>query len=160
VSSPPPIDPLEAVDLLTDQISGANNMPPEISRLTRAIDTLIYSLHTIGRDVPHIEETELESPIFDYREAYEAIKQRYPTLGHYWLALHAIMQDGADGELAVGDAIDDLADIFIALREVRWFNEHVDQRNALAALRARYDMHLWMHLHSLRQYLEEMKHDG
>ena len=63
------------------------------------------------------------------------------------------------GELAIGDAIDDLADIFIELREVKWINEHVDRRNALAALHFRYDMHLWMHIHSLRQYLEEMRHD-
>jgi len=159
VSSPFAIDPLEVAALLADEISGADHRPAEIPRLIRAIDTLTYSLHSIDADVPAAEAAGLELPLFDYREAYEAIKQRYPTLGHYWLALHAIVEDGADGELAVGDAIDDLADILIALREVRWINKRADRRNALAALRFRYDMHLWMHIHSLRQYLEEMRHD-
>lgn len=160
MSSPPPIDALEAVDLLAEGISGADNMPGDISRLIRAIDTLVYSLHSIDPDVPAIEVAELDPPEFDYRQAYEAIKRRYPSLGHYWLALHAVVEEGADGELAVGDPIDDLADILIALREIRWFNEHVDRRTTLAALRFRYDTHLWMHVHSLRQYLEEMRHDG
>lgn len=160
MSLPPPIDPLEAVDLLAGEISGADNMPAEIPRLIRAIDTLVYSLHSIGPDIPAMEGTELDPPEFDYRQAYEAIKHRYPGLGHYWLALHAVVEEGADGELAVGDPIDDLADILIALREIRWFNEHVDGRTALAALRFRYDTHLWMHVHSLRQYLEEMRQDG
>jgi hypothetical protein len=160
VTSPASTDPLEAAGLLADEISGAGGTEGEISALIRAIDALILSLHFIAPDIPDIEETELEPPQSDYREIYETIKLRYPALGHYWLALHAIIEEGTDGELAVGDAIDDLTDIVIALREVRWFNERVDRRNALAALRARYDMHLWMHFHSLRQYLEEVKRYG
>lgn len=157
MSSLPPIDPHMAVGLLVDEISGANNKPGEISRLISAIDTFTYSLQFIGLDIPTIERGEVEPPQFDYRETYEAVKERYSTLGNYWLALHAIIQDDAEGELAVGDAIDDLVDILNDLREVQWLGEHVDRRNALAALRTRYDMHLWMHVHSLRQYLEEMK---
>lgn len=159
MNAPPLVDPLEVAALLADEISGAGHGPAEISRLISAIDTLTYSLHSIGGGAPAVEASEMQAPQSDYREIYEAIKLRYPTLGHYWLALHAIIEDGADGELAVGDAIDDLADILIALREVRWLDERAGRRHALAALRFRYDMHLWMHIHSLRQYLEEMRHD-
>jgi hypothetical protein len=107
--------------------------------------------------VPAIEETELEPPKADYRQIYKSVGRRYATLGYYWIALHPIMKDGNEGELAVGDAIDDLADILTALREVQWFAKHTDRINALAAMRFRYESHLWMHVHSLRQYLEEMK---
>jgi xanthine dehydrogenase iron-sulfur cluster and FAD-binding subunit A len=160
VNSYSPIDPLEAVDLLVDEISGARGAAGEISRLIRAIDTLVYSLHFIGAEIPPIEESEAELPPTDYRETYEAIAHRYPALGRYWLALHPVIEEGVEGEVAVGDAIDDLADILLALREVRWLKERVSRKDALAALHARYDMHLWMHFHSLRQYLEEVKRNG
>lgn len=153
------IDPLEAVDLLAGEISGSGNRSADISRLIHAIDTLVYSLHFIASEIPSIAETELEPPQSDYREVYDATRHRYPALGHYWLALHPVIEEGTEGELAVGDAVDDLADILIALREVRWLNECAGRKAALAALKARYDMHLWMHLHSLRQYLEEVKRD-
>lgn len=159
MNSPSPIDPLEAVDLLVEEISGARGTAAEISRLIRAIDTLVYSLHFIGPDIPDIVEAELEPPRLDYRHAYEAIALRYPALGRYWLALHPVMQEGTEGEVAVGDAIDDLADILLELSEVRWLKQRNDRKVALAALRAKYDMHLWMHFHSLRQYLEEVKRD-
>ena len=95
----------------------------------------------------------------DYRTTYERVAARYPALGHYWLALHPVMQEGVQGEVAVADAIDDLADILGGLREVQWLCERVGRMEALAALRWRYDTHLWMHFHSLRQYLEEVKRD-
>jgi hypothetical protein len=101
----------------------------------------------------------MEPPKLDYRTVRDVIGRRYPTLGYYWTALHPIMKDGTEGELAVGDAIDDLADILIGLREVQWFNRNADRKNALAAMRFRYESHLWMHIHPLRQYLEEMIHD-
>ena len=159
MNSPPVIDPLQAVDLLAEEISGAIATSADVMRLIRAIDALVYSLHSIGSEIPAVEEIEMAPPRSDYREAYEAIRRRYPSLGHYWLALHPVMQEGAEGERAVGDAIDDLADILAELRDVRWFRERSGRKDALAALRARYDMHLWMHLHSLRQYLEEVKRE-
>lgn len=159
MSSSDVIDPLETVDRLAEEISGANNTAGEIPGLIRAIDALAYSIHFIGPDVPYIEQTGSEPPRLDYRKVYAAIKRRYPTLGFYWLALHPVMQDGIKGEIVVGDAIDDLADILLELSEVQWFAKQTDRINALAAMRFRYESHLWMHVHSLRQYLEEMRHD-
>ena len=160
MSAPSPIDPLEAVDLLVGEISGAQGSASDIARLIRALDTLVYSLHFIGPDSPDVTPTELEPPDMDYRQAYEVIRHRYPALGFYWTALHAVIEGGAEGEISVGDAIDDLADILIELSEVRWLKGRVSRKDALAALYARYDMHLWMHFHSLRQYLEEVKRNG
>lgn len=159
MSSPSAPDPLRAVDLLREEISGANGLPGDVARLIRAIDTLIYSFHFVDTDSASVTETDATAPRPDYQRVYDAIKLRYPTLGHYWLALHPVMQEGMEGELAVGDAIDDLSDILLELNEVRWFSEHVGRKSALAVLRNGYDMHLWMHFHSLRQYLEEVKRD-
>jgi hypothetical protein len=149
---------LEAVDFLAEEISGAG--AGDVSALIRAIETLVYSLHFIGPDIPAIVQTDAEPPQLDYRQVYQTVRQRYSALGHYWVALHPVMEEGTEGEIAVGDAIDDLADIFIALGDVRWFAARGDRQVALAALRWRYDMHLWMHFHELRQYLEEVKRDG
>ena len=146
--------------MLATEISGGNEASSDISRLIQALDALMFAIHSIGPDVPDIEESDLDPPESDYHQVYETVAHRYPSLGYYWNALQRKIQDGAEGGLAVGDAIDDLADILIALREVQWFNEHVGRKDALAALRARYDMHLWMHIHSLRHYLEELKRDG
>ncbi|MGE0240550.1 MAG: hypothetical protein AB7F09_18335 [Parvibaculaceae bacterium] len=149
-------DPLQAVDRLVAEISGADGRPADICALIHAIDTLMYAVHFVDADA---SETGPEAPRADYDQTYETLKQRHAGLGYYWLALHSIIREGTEGELAIGDAIDDLADILIDLGEVRWIHEHADRRTALAALRARYDMHLWMHFHSLRQYLEEVKRD-
>lgn len=156
MSAPNLIDPLETAALLAAEISGAGNAPADISRLIRALDGLAYAVHFID---PVGGECEMDPPRLDYRQTYEAIKQRFAFLGCYWLALHPVLQEGTEGELAVGDAIDDLADILIELRDVRWLHEQSGRKAALAALRERYDMHLWMHIHSLRQYLEEVKRD-
>ena len=159
MSLPHVIDPLEAVDLLVAEISGSIPGSGDMSGLIRAIDVLIYCLHLIGPEIPDIEESDLEPPKSDYREVYEAIGKQYPNLGYYWAALDPIIKNGTEDKISVGDAIDDLADILIDLHEVQWFREHSGQRDALASLRWRYNSHLWMHLHSLRHYLEEVKRD-
>jgi hypothetical protein len=144
---------LEAVDLLVEEIFDAGG--GDASRLIRAIDTLVYSLHFMGPDIASIELSDVEPPQLDYRQVYETVKHRYPALGHYWIALHPVMQEGTEGEVAVGDAIDDPTDIFIDLSDVRWLSENQDRKAPSG-----YDMHLWMHFHSLRQYLEEVKRDS
>jgi hypothetical protein len=157
VRSPPPIDPLEAADLLAEEISGAGE--GQISGLIRAIDAFVYSLHFIDPELPAIDPADAEPQRPDYRQVYETIKHRYKTLSLYWVALHPVMQQGMEGEAAVCDAIDDLTDIVVELSDVRNYITRGDRKLALAALRARYDMRLWMHVHSLRQYLEEVKRD-
>lgn len=156
MSAPSPIDPLETAYLLAAEISGADRTPADLTRLIRGLDALAYAMHFVDAEG---SSTELEPPRLDYAQVYEAIRQRYPLIGRYWLALHPVLQEGTEGELAVGDAIDDLADILIELKDVRWLHEQAGRKEALGALRERYDMHLWMHIHSLRQYLEEVKRD-
>lgn len=156
MSAPTAIDPLETAYLLAAEISGADRTPADIKRLVRCLDALAYAVHFVD---PENGAGELEPPRLDYAQTYEAIRQRFPFLGKYWLALHPVLQEGTEGELAVGDAIDDLADILIEIKDVRWLHEQTGRKEALAALRERYDMHLWMHIHSLRQYLEEVKRD-
>ena len=150
------IDPLETAALLAAEISGSDRTPADISRLVRGLDALAYAIHFIDEEN---SASESEPPRLDYDEAYEATKLRYPFLGRYWLALVPVMQEGMVGVLAVGDAIDDLADILIELKDVRWLHVHCGRKEALATLRTRYETHLWMHVHSLRQYLEEVKRD-
>lgn len=159
MSAPPAIDPLEMADRLAAEISGVGAEPGCIASLVRAIDGLAYAIHFAAANAASGAETMPEPPRLDYDQAYEAIRRRYPTLGRYWLALHPVMQEGTEGELAVGDAVDDLADILIELTDVRWLNQHARRVDALATLRTRYETHLWMHVHSLRQYLEEVKRD-
>ncbi|MFZ5677252.1 MAG: hypothetical protein ACOZAM_30180 [Pseudomonadota bacterium] len=151
-----PIDPLETAYLLAAEISGADRTPADITRLIRTLDALAYAVHFAEAEGT---ASELEPPRLDYAQTYDSIRQRYPFLGRYWLALHPVLQEGTEGELAVGDAIDDLADILSELKDVRWLHERAGRKEALGALRERYDMHLWMHIHSLRQYLEEVKRD-
>lgn len=156
MSTPNAIDPLETAYLLAAEISGADRTPADVTRLVRCLDALAYAVHFVEAENG---SSELEPPRLDYAQTYEAIRQRFPFLGRYWLALHPVLQEGIEGELAVGDAIDDLADILIELKDVRWLHEQAGRKEALVALRERYDMHLWMHIHSLRQYLEEVKRD-
>src|SRR5437868_428755 len=91
VSTPTAIDPLETAYLLAAETSGADRTPADITRLIRGLDALAYAVHFVEADGG---SSELEPPRLDYAQTYDAIRQRFPFLGKYWLALHPVLQEG------------------------------------------------------------------
>jgi hypothetical protein len=152
------LDPLAAAGQLLVEIEGAADELGDLDRLSQAIDRFMAA-HWIlfAEGVGSIQDTDREPPQKNYDADYARLGKRFPQLGYY-LDGFSIEIETSPG--TVGDAIDDLADIVGELREVRWFRENVGTDDALAALRFRYESHLWMHILPLRRYLEEMRRDG
>ena len=123
-----------------------NEEPPSVGELSKALDRLAMAYH----DAPGGEaaETEDEPPKADYTQIYQALGQRFPDLGLYGstdpLAL--------DGDLTIGDAIDDLADIVVDLREVVWRFDVLGAQDAYWYLNLMH-FHWGAHLRELARYL-------
>jgi hypothetical protein len=155
-------DPLYAVERLLAAIEGSSAENGNINELSSALDLFMFAHWALfSDDICPIETSDREPPQSNYQAEYAALGRRFPQLGFYRTAASLLIKSTEDAlETAVGDAIDDLSDIAAALREVCWFEEHESRREALAALRFRYESHLWMHILPLRMYLEELKRNG
>jgi hypothetical protein len=151
------VDPLHAAKILLAQIESKLPQEVRLVSLCRALDRYIYAVGFLeSADVDVIENVEFEGADVNDLELRESISAQFPELGFYWTALNMEIVDGAEGELGVGDAIDDLLDITKELREVIWFEQHHGENEARAALRFRQSSHLYMHVFPLRLYLEEV----
>jgi hypothetical protein len=152
---------LRFASALLNVIEGPSSQSDRLVNLCRAIDGFVYAVGFLeSPDVAPIERVDLTRVETDDLTIRKAISARFPELGHYWKALDMCMVSGVDGQLVVGDAIDDLLDITKALREVAWFEKHHGEDQALAALKFRYSSHLYMHVFPLRLYLEEVVRIG
>ena len=131
-----------------DRNPSANDVT--LSDLAKSLDRLVaVYFETVEVDRGDDEAPRREHS--DYKTTYARIGRAYPELGYY---LHA-WPDGAleTKECDVGDAIDDLADIFGDLCEVTWYLERSLLADAIWHYRFGYQVHWGRHLHSLRYYL-------
>lgn len=157
----PYLDPLHAAEDLRIFILQSNEEVPTLRDLSDKLDAVVYSLRfLLVDDVKMIPSTDDDPPDFDYQELRALVAKRFPNLGLYWTALYSKLDSERPAEIAVEDAVDDLADILAELHDVRWYSEHHGRAEALAALRWRYEHHLWMHIMPLRGHLAELEYDG
>ena len=159
--SEPYLDPLAAAEDLCAFILDDTNTVTDLHALTLRLDALAYSLRfVIIDDVAYIPETDEEPSGLDHSELRSRIERRFPMLGRYWTALYSKLESVRPAEIAAGDAINDLTDIAAELEDVRWYLDRHGRNEALAALRWRYEHHLWMHVWPLRTHLEEVEFIG
>lgn len=116
-----------------DAVHDAVELAQELSRLA---ELEAVKAGNAGADV--------DAPREDYEPLYESLGARFPNLGLY------TDPDHPDEE---ADALDDLTDIVIDLREVAWLWEHGDRAEAIWQLRFSLDHHLGEHLQVLREHL-------
>jgi hypothetical protein len=156
----PDIDPLEAASDLLELISRDEGEACEVIRLAFCMDKFIYALGFLinSENIGYIESTDENPPETNYDQMRRIVGRNFPMLGLYWTALHSSIAKDAKGELACGDAIDDLTDIASELEQVSWFRNNFGRQEGLTALRFRYESHLYMHLLPLRAHLEELIH--
>ncbi|HWU16023.1 MAG TPA: hypothetical protein VN157_18665 [Caulobacter sp.] len=111
-----------------------------------ALDRLAVAYH----DAPAGEAAEAndEPPKPDYTQIYQTLAERFPDLGLYGSADPLTLE----GDLALGDAIDDLADIVIDLREVVWRYDSLGPQDAYWYLNLMH-FHWGSHQHELARYL-------
>ena len=88
-------------------------------------------------------------------ELRELIEARFPRYGYY-NSVNPIVEDVGDGTPTVGDAIDDILDIYNELHQSVWASEHLGPQEGVEHLIASYYGHWGRHLRNLQLYLYEL----
>ncbi len=120
---------------------------PTDAKLSEALDRLVLAYHsTPDADV---SASDLEAPRQDGPSLYKEVSERFPNYGLYPLADPTASADEAMG---MGDAIDDLADITLDMREVIWLADQLTLEDAHWAFRLHF-FHWGRHARELSLYL-------
>lgn len=116
--------------------------------LARALDALALAYHDTPLGRP--SESEAEPQRDEYKIVRQRVEKLFPDLGLYGTADPL---EVPNQETLVGDAIDDLTDIALDLKEVLWRWQHLGEDDANWYFRFSYQTHWGHHLHGLRFYL-------
>jgi hypothetical protein len=100
-----------------------------------------------------------DPPASTYGEWRALACARFPNYGLYNDAVPVTHSIG-DGEVALGDAIDDLADIASELADVAWRFENTSEADALWHFGNSYDWHWGQHLRDLQRYIHCLRTDS
>lgn len=98
-----------------------------------------------------------EAPRKDYGELRKVVSVLFPKYGYYNIAAR-ISIEISEGELHVGEAIDDITDIAIDMYEVLWLWQNTSVDNALWEFRQGYEYHWGTHLRCLQLYILANSH--
>lgn len=120
------------------------------SELARLLDKLASEVH--GVEFAFDEQDHPESPDWPYKERRKLAVKRFPGYGFYNVASPISISVG-EGEVGVGDAIDDIADIAGDLAQVEWRCENTSPEDALWHFEFLYRAHWGQHLRELQLYL-------
>jgi hypothetical protein len=99
--------------------------PPSDEALLRALDRLVAAYHETP--IGDVSDAEIDAPRQDGAFLYRQLAARFPAYGYYPAADPAKPLEEA---LMMADAIDDLADLTLDMREVTWFAEQVGINDA------------------------------
>lgn len=140
-------------DPIAEAVSGfiacieADDLVPEarLARLAPALDRLSLAYHTAT--APEIAPSEAEPPQRDYQALRTMIAPRFPDMGFYGAAPPG---ETLDAEITVGDAIDDLTDIYSELLDVAWCLQNTSVEDATRLFRFGFEHHWGRHLCDVR----------
>lgn len=116
-----------------------------IAATARALDRLSLAYHE-GGDIAEAAG-EGEPPERDYKATRERVAALFPGLGYY---ASAPAGETLDAEVTVGDAIDDLADIFSEALDVAWCFANTSEADAVRLFRFGFKHHWGRHLADVR----------
>ncbi len=145
-----PVDPAsqlrEAVSGFIACIEGEGLTPEDrLACLAPALDRLSLAYHTGA--APEDAPSQAEPPERDYSAIRAMIAPRFPDLGYYGAAPPG---ETLDAEITVGDAIDDLTDIYSELLDVLWCLEQTSAEDAMRLFRFGFTHHWGRHLCDVR----------
>jgi hypothetical protein len=141
---------LEYLDLIE---IGKSNAEENLQTLEMVLDKLALAYY--------YADSQLDEA--DYADAPKNEKKwrilagkRFPDFGYYKVPCYVIEQL-AESELMIGDAIDDLADIAADLQDVAWHWKHTSINNALWHFRFGFKAHWDDHLRYLQFFIRAFK---
>ncbi len=120
---------------------------PTDEALLLALDRLVEAFHHVPDVGP--SDTDVEAPRAGGAALYREVAARFPAHGLYPVSDPIASVDDAAG---MGDAIDDLADLTLDMREVVWLADHVGLDDAHWSFRLHY-FHWGRHARELALYL-------
>ena len=121
-----------------------------ISSLIQSLDKLTYYVHEAKFE---FDEREYEdAPESNYIELRNIIGRKFPELGYYYTSDFEEPSE-KNGEVSLGDAIDDIVDIVADLKEVKWYFEHTSRNNAVWHFVSGFHGHWGGHVRELQTYL-------
>lgn len=150
----PAADPWPAVFALLDFVQQATpTTPAHWPELVRLLDGVALARHACPTE-RWCYDDEQHGPLPDrsYDEWRRGIGPRFPGFGFYWDALDPF-DPARDENAALGDAIDDLADIAHELQRAVLVRDRLGDREGRLALGDAFDVHVGDHLRSLQRYL-------
>lgn len=120
---------------------------PSDEALLEALDRLVFAYHHTPDAGP--SDTDLKAPRFDGATLYEEVARRFPDHGHYPVSDPTASREDA---AMMGDAIDDLADLTLEMRQVVWLADHIGPHDAHWFFRLHF-FHWGRHARELSLYL-------
>jgi hypothetical protein len=120
---------------------------PSDEALLASLDRLVATYHETPDVYPSDEDA--DAPKQDGASLQEQLAERFPAYGFYPIADPAAAPGSAG---MVGDAIDDLADLTLDMREVVWLADHVGVDDAHWSYRLHF-FHWGRHARELSLYL-------
>lgn len=144
-----------SIRILTEEFlnlvrEGCESQEQNEATLDRLLDELALARHDVSFKFDPTEYP--DAPDWPYEERRALVSERFPNYGMYNVVLSLTEQVGRS-EPAVGDAIDDIADIAGDLAEVAWAWEHTSEANALWYFENSFTTHMGEHLRHLQLYL-------
>ena len=131
--------------LLFEDATPAEARTPQ--RLAELLDKLLVAYHESADAAP---VTDSLPPAGDFKSDRCLVRTCFPNLDLYaWTA----PENAQTSNAMMGDAVDDLADIYADLRGVAWLLENASPADAVWQFRFGYQSHWGRHLLNLRSYL-------
>jgi hypothetical protein len=121
-----------------------------LARLPGVLDLLAVTVRDITYEFDEADYA--EHPAEDYQATYQVVGRRFPTLGYYNVP-NSITREIGESKISVGDAIDDVVDILLDLKDVIWRFQNTSADDALWDLSEGFKYHWGRHLRQLQLYL-------
>ncbi len=99
-----------------------------------------------------------EIPVSEYQTRRKKAEERFPNYGMY-NSVSRISENIGNCEITVGDAIDDIADIYGDLSSVMWLTNNGYHDAAIHEFNMSYNIHWGMHCHELQLYIHALQNE-
>lgn len=124
-------------------------------QLVEILNELVFR---VPKSIASPSDDDHEPEVASYEDVRSRVMRRFPDFGLYNVP-SSITSDIGGSDCMVGDAIDDLTDIYQELAEVEWLWENVSEEEAIWVLRLGFDAHWERHLRNIQIYLLARRKD-
>ncbi|MCZ8374461.1 MAG: DUF5063 domain-containing protein [Beijerinckiaceae bacterium] len=141
---------IEAAEAFLELFKKAQPKEQSIAKLALILDQLLIAYDL--SDEQQFDPTDfMDPPGIDYVTRRQLVESAFPALGFY----HSIDHIEVDKlvEPSIGDAVDDLADIYADLHAVVWRWKNTSKEDAIWHFRFTFQTHWGRHLIDLRSHL-------